>query len=174
MYIVLLFQPLNPDPCQNRSKHLVPAWSGLDKLHSSLFYLYISRFCWLCVFTWLVGWLFSHISTWKQEITNLWKFKWRGRESNLGLLAPQAKSLTTQPLLLLVYVTLQTIHVLLSLYIKCRVFVFGMLYPVTFLTFCFLQGQFTCLRLTAFPLSWFLVTFFRQQKNRIRYVGMEP
>ena len=59
---------------------------------------------------WLVGWLFwgltsiqgsfSHISTWKQEITNLWKFKWRGRESNPGPLAPQAKSLTTRPLML--------------------------------------------------------------------------
>ena len=40
---------------------------------------------------------FSHISTWKQEITNLWKFKWRGGESNPGPLAPQAKSLTTRP-----------------------------------------------------------------------------
>ena len=59
---------------------------------------------------WLVGWLFwgltsikrsfSHISTWKQEITNLWKFKWRGRESNPGPLAPQAKSSTTRPPLL--------------------------------------------------------------------------
>ena len=55
-----------------------------------------------------VGWLvvlrinvFSHISTWKQEITNLWKFKWRGRESNPGPLAPQAKSLTSRPPLLL-------------------------------------------------------------------------
>ena len=52
---------------------------------------------------WLVGWLywrftslqwyFSHIATWKQEITNLWKFKWRGRESNPVPLAPQPKSL---------------------------------------------------------------------------------
>ena len=59
----------------------------------------------------LVGWLFwgltsierffSNISTWKQEITNLWKFKWRGRESNPGPLARQAKSLTTRPPLLL-------------------------------------------------------------------------
>ena len=59
----------------------------------------------------LVGWLvvwgltsiwrsFSHISTWKQEITNLWKFKWRGRKSNPGPLAPKAKSLTTRPPLL--------------------------------------------------------------------------
>ena len=50
----------------------------------------------------LVGWLVvlrmnvdlaisSHISTWKQ---------WRGRESNPGPLAPQAKSLTTRPPLL--------------------------------------------------------------------------
>ena len=44
---------------------------------------------------------FSHIATWKQEITNLWKFKWRGWESNPGPLSPQAKSLTTRPLLLL-------------------------------------------------------------------------
>ena len=42
----------------------------------------------------------SHIATWKQEITNLWKFKWRGRGSNPGPLAPQAKSLTTRPSLL--------------------------------------------------------------------------
>ena len=59
----------------------------------------------------LVGWLysgftslqryFSHIATWKQEITNLWKSKWRGRESNPGPLAPQAKSLTTRSPLLL-------------------------------------------------------------------------
>ena len=53
----------------------------------------------------LVGWLvdlaiFSHISTWKQEIPNLRKFKWRGRESKPGPLAPQAKSLTTRPPLL--------------------------------------------------------------------------
>ena len=58
-----------------------------------------------------VGWLywgftslqlyFSHVATWKQEITNLWNFKWRGRESNPGPLAPQAKSLTTRPPLLL-------------------------------------------------------------------------
>ena len=59
----------------------------------------------------LVGWLvvfwltsitrpFRHISTWKQEITNLWKFKWRGGESNPGPLSPQAKSLTTRPPLL--------------------------------------------------------------------------
>ena len=39
---------------------------------------------------------FSHIVSWKQEITNLWKFKWRGRESNPGPLAPQDK-LTTRP-----------------------------------------------------------------------------
>ena len=49
-----------------------------------------------------VGWLywgfmslqryFRHIATWKQEITKLWNFKWRGRESNPGPLAPQAKS----------------------------------------------------------------------------------
>ena len=38
-----------------------------------------------------------YISTLKQEITNLWKIKWRGRESNPGPLAPQAKSLTTRP-----------------------------------------------------------------------------
>ena len=36
----------------------------------------------------------------KQEITNLWKFNMRGRESNLSPLAPQAKSLTTRPPLL--------------------------------------------------------------------------
>ena len=36
-------------------------------------------------------------TTWKQEITNLWKFKWRGQESNPGPLALQAKSLTTRP-----------------------------------------------------------------------------
>ena len=58
----------------------------------------------------LVGWLywgftslqryFSHIATWKQEITNLWKFKWRCRESNPGPLTLQAKSLTTRPPLL--------------------------------------------------------------------------
>ena len=57
-----------------------------------------------------VGWLywgftslqryFSHITTCTQEITNLWKFKWRGGEGNPGPLAPQAKSLTTRPLLL--------------------------------------------------------------------------
>ena len=56
---------------------------------------------------WLAGWLywgftslqryFSHIATLKQEITKLWKFKWRGRESNPGHLAPQAKRLTTRP-----------------------------------------------------------------------------
>ena len=44
--------------------------------------------------------LLSHISNWKQEITNLWKFKWRGRESNPVPLAAQAKSLTTRPPLL--------------------------------------------------------------------------
>ena len=27
-------------------------------------------------------WYFTHIATWKQEITNKWKFKWRCRESN--------------------------------------------------------------------------------------------
>ena len=43
---------------------------------------------------------FNHIATWKQEITNLWKFKWRGRESNPSPLAPQTKSLTTRPPLL--------------------------------------------------------------------------
>ena len=43
---------------------------------------------------------FSRIATWKQEITNLWKFKWRGRKSNPGPLALQAKSLTTRPPLL--------------------------------------------------------------------------
>ena len=56
--------------------------------------------------SWLVGCIedlrrFSGISaTWKQEITNLWKLKWRGRESNPRPLAPQAKSLTTWPPLL--------------------------------------------------------------------------
>ena len=45
-------------------------------------------------------WYFSHIATWKQEITNLWKFKWWCRESNPVPLAPQAKSLTTRPPLL--------------------------------------------------------------------------
>ena len=43
---------------------------------------------------------FSHIATWKQDITNLWKFNWRGRESSPGPLDLQAKSLTTRPLLL--------------------------------------------------------------------------
>ena len=56
---------------------------------------------------WLAGWFywrfttlqryFSHVAIWKQEITNLLKFKWRGRESNPGPFAPQAKSLTTTP-----------------------------------------------------------------------------
>ena len=60
--------------------------------------------------SWLVGWLysgftslqryFSHIATWKQEITNLLKFKWRGRESNPSPLAPQTKSLASRSLLL--------------------------------------------------------------------------
>ena len=45
--------------------------------------------------------IFQQYLTWKQEITNLWKFKWRGRESNPGPLAPQAESLTTRPPLLL-------------------------------------------------------------------------
>ena len=68
------------------------------------------RHCTNCHNASLVGWLywgftllqryFSHIETWKQEITNLWKFKWWGRESNPGPLAPQAKSLTTWPSLL--------------------------------------------------------------------------
>ena len=51
---------------------------------------------------WLVGCIedlrrfqryFSYIATWQQEITNLWKFKWRGQESNPGPLAPQAQEL---------------------------------------------------------------------------------
>ena len=54
-----------------------------------------------------VGWLFwgltsikrsfSHISTWKQEITNLWKFKWRGRKSNPGPLAPLGHRCSSDP-----------------------------------------------------------------------------
>ena len=42
----------------------------------------------------LLKWSFSHIATWKQEMTNLWN---RDRKSNTGPLAPQAKSLTTTP-----------------------------------------------------------------------------
>ena len=57
------------------------------------------RVCWLY-------WGFTSaiiIAAWKQEIANPWKFKWRGRESNPGPLAPQAKSLTTLPPLLPLY-----------------------------------------------------------------------
>ena len=62
---------------------------------------------------------FSHIVTWKQEITNLWKFKRRGGESNPSPLAPQAKSLTPRPTLLLHHYTIRkkTIHSILYFYV---------------------------------------------------------
>ena len=38
-----------------------------------------------------------YFMTWKQEIANLWIFKWRGWKPNPSPLAPQVKNLTTQP-----------------------------------------------------------------------------
>ena len=76
---------------------LLPNWTFLLSLSFLPNWLVVGWLYW--GFTSL-HWYFSHIATWKQEITNLWKFKCRGRESNLGPLAPQAKSLTTRPPLL--------------------------------------------------------------------------
>ena len=50
-------------------------------------------YCWLYWGFTLLQQNFNHITTWKQEITNLWKFKMRGRESNHTPLAPRAETL---------------------------------------------------------------------------------